>query len=164
MGVSGGYVDRGEQVTTAAIREAREEAGLDIRIDHLMNVYSYPGPGARDHRLRATMIGGSSRAMTKGSRRSCFRRTTIPWDELAFQSTTEALREFLAQRPAEAGRLTLGDRDLLGEIHVLDRVEQRRAFLHRTLERLAARDQAHAAGALVDHRRLHRFLQIAFAR
>ena len=26
----------------AALREAREEAGLEIRLDHLINVYSYP--------------------------------------------------------------------------------------------------------------------------
>ena len=39
----GGYVDRGEQVHTAAVREAREEAGLDIRLDKLVNIYSYPG-------------------------------------------------------------------------------------------------------------------------
>src|SRR5215217_2724309 len=32
----GGYVDKGEVVTTAAIREAREEAGLEIRIDRLL--------------------------------------------------------------------------------------------------------------------------------
>ena len=39
----GGYVDRGEEVKTAAIREAREEAGLEVRIDNLVNVYSYSG-------------------------------------------------------------------------------------------------------------------------
>src|SRR5678816_56445 len=39
----GGYVDRGEEVLTAAIREAREESGLDIAVDGLMNVYSYSG-------------------------------------------------------------------------------------------------------------------------
>ena len=39
----GGYVDRGEEITLAAIREAREEVGLDVRLDHLVNIYSYAG-------------------------------------------------------------------------------------------------------------------------
>src|SRR5829696_1268132 len=39
----GGYVDKGEKVTSAAMREAMEEAGLEIRIDRLLNVYSYAG-------------------------------------------------------------------------------------------------------------------------
>ena len=49
------------------------------------------------------------------------------------------------------------------QVDVLDGVEQANAFLHRALERLAAGDQAHAAGALVDDRGLHGFLQIALA-
>src|SRR5215212_7413718 len=39
----GGYVDRGEEVEVAAIREAREEVGLEVRIDRLINIYSYHG-------------------------------------------------------------------------------------------------------------------------
>ena len=38
----GGYVDRGEGGHAAAIREAREESGLDVRLDRLINIYSYP--------------------------------------------------------------------------------------------------------------------------
>ena len=36
----GGYVDRGEEITVAAVREAREEAGLQVRLDGLINIYS----------------------------------------------------------------------------------------------------------------------------
>ena len=39
----GGYVDRGEDVRLAAVREAREEAGIDVRLDELVGIYSYPG-------------------------------------------------------------------------------------------------------------------------
>ena len=43
-------------------------------------------------------------------------------------------------------------------------VINKRAVGHRHLERLAPRDQAHAAGALVDHRGAPRFVQIVCAR
>jgi ADP-ribose pyrophosphatase YjhB (NUDIX family) len=38
-----GFVDRGEGVEEAAIREAREETGLAVRLDRLLGVYSTPG-------------------------------------------------------------------------------------------------------------------------
>jgi 8-oxo-dGTP pyrophosphatase MutT (NUDIX family) len=38
-----GFVDRGEKVESAAIREAREESGLDVRLDHLLDVVSAEG-------------------------------------------------------------------------------------------------------------------------
>jgi mutator protein MutT len=37
-----GFVERGERVEDAAIREVLEETGLRIRIDRLLGLYSYP--------------------------------------------------------------------------------------------------------------------------
>jgi len=91
----GGFVDRGEAVLTAAMREAREEAGLDIRIDRLLNVYSYPGLAPVIIVYVATMTGGTLVCDDEGLEVKFFSPDTIPWDALAFRSTLEALREFL---------------------------------------------------------------------
>jgi ADP-ribose pyrophosphatase YjhB (NUDIX family) len=92
----GGYVDRGEEVQIAAIREAREETGLDVRIDRLVNIYSYSGRTPVIIVYAATMIGGCLGCDDEGLEASFFEPDQIPWDELAFRSTHEALREFLA--------------------------------------------------------------------
>jgi ADP-ribose pyrophosphatase YjhB (NUDIX family) len=95
----GGYVDRGEEVPHAAIREAREEAGLDVRIDRLINVYSYAGRTPVIVVYAATMVGGCLGCDEEGLEARFFEPEAIPWDDLAFRSTHEALREFLGAAP-----------------------------------------------------------------
>jgi ADP-ribose pyrophosphatase YjhB (NUDIX family) len=101
----GGYVDRGEEVQTAAIREAREEAGLDVRIDGLVNIYSYAGRAPIIIVYAATMMGGCLACDDEGLEAGFFAADDIPWDALAFRSTQEALREFLTRwSPRRSGR------------------------------------------------------------
>lgn len=93
----GGYVDRGEEVMVAAVREAREEVGLEVRLDQLINVYSYPGRAPVVIVYSATMVGGCLACDDEGLEARFFAPEEIPWEELAFRSTHEALREFLGR-------------------------------------------------------------------
>lgn len=47
--IPGGFVDVGESVETAAVREAREETALEVRLVALLGVYSDPVRDARGH-------------------------------------------------------------------------------------------------------------------
>ena len=91
----GGYVDRGELVKDAAVREAREEAGLQVRLERLINVYSYPGRAPVVIVYAATIVGGTLMVDDEGLEARFFRAEEIPWDDLAFPSTNDALREYL---------------------------------------------------------------------
>ena len=76
----GGYVDRGEPLTAAAIREAREECGLDVRLDGLVNIYSYPGRAPVIVVYAATAIGGTLCIDDECLESAEFDDATIPWD------------------------------------------------------------------------------------
>ena len=45
----GGFVEYGESVETAAIREAKEETSIDVELIDLVNVYSKPDRDPRGH-------------------------------------------------------------------------------------------------------------------
>ncbi len=96
----GGYVDRGEEIRLAAIREAREESGLEVRLDHLINIYSYAGRTPIVVVYAATSVGGALAVDDEGLEARAFEPGAIPWDELAFRSTHEALRDYLEARHA----------------------------------------------------------------
>ena len=92
----GGYVDRGETLVAAAIREAREECGLDIRLDGLVNLYSYPGRAPVIVVYAATALGGTLAVDDECLETAEFDAATLPWDELAFRSTRDGLHDYLA--------------------------------------------------------------------
>lgn len=97
----GGYIDRGEQVIAAAVREAREECGLEVRIGRLVNIYSYQGATPIIVVYEATVLGGELCTDEECLEVRLFTPGEIPWDALAFRSTREALEDYL--EPARLG-------------------------------------------------------------
>ncbi len=64
----GGFVEVGETVEDAAIREAKEETNLDVALDRLVGVYSEPDRDPRGHNVSVTFLarvtGGDPEAAT----------------------------------------------------------------------------------------------------
>jgi ADP-ribose pyrophosphatase YjhB (NUDIX family) len=93
----GGYVDRGERVEDAAARETREEACLDVRVTSLLGVYSYAGRPVIVVVFTGEHVGGTLTAADETLEARTFAPSEIPWDQLAFSSTFEALRDYVGQ-------------------------------------------------------------------
>jgi ADP-ribose pyrophosphatase YjhB (NUDIX family) len=90
----GGFVDLGESVQQAVHREVREELDIAIELGPLVGVYS-----RADERVvlivYAARTTGRPRTTEEASEVEAFDRRAIPWDELAFWSTRDALTDFL---------------------------------------------------------------------
>jgi 8-oxo-dGTP diphosphatase len=92
----GGFVDLGETVEEAARREAQEEIEADVELTGLVGVYSKP-----DERVVlivfAASITDTPQTTPEALQVEAFAPDEIPWQELAFWSTTNALKDFLAR-------------------------------------------------------------------
>lgn len=52
----GGFVDVGERLETAAVREAKEETGLDVELELMLGCYSDPDRDPRGHTVGVVYI------------------------------------------------------------------------------------------------------------
>jgi ADP-ribose pyrophosphatase YjhB (NUDIX family) len=93
----GGYVDRGESVQEAAIRETREESQMDVKLGPILNVYSYPRSPNVIVVYAAQAVGGELAAGDESVEAQVFAPTKVPWEDLAFDSTKDALKDYISR-------------------------------------------------------------------
>jgi 8-oxo-dGTP diphosphatase len=82
----GGFVEYGEEVEKAVVREAKEETGLKVKIEKLFGVYSKPGRDPRGHSVSVCflckVIGGKLGSGSDAKEAKFFELSSLP--ELAF--------------------------------------------------------------------------------
>lgn len=94
-----GYQEMGESAAEGAARETWEEIIARVDVRKLVGVYSYPDAGVVTVvYLGAVRRGEKPAAGHETQDVKLFRPDEIPWKDLAFRSTTDALRDWLKSR------------------------------------------------------------------
>ena len=93
----GGFVEVGETVEEAVIREMKEAVGLDFQIERILGVFSKPDRDPRFHTVSIVFVGkaiGTPEAGSDAKEAMVFKLEEIPWDKLVFDHK-EILKKFL---------------------------------------------------------------------
>jgi len=97
LALPGGFVEVGESVEQALLRELKEETGLSVRINRLLGVYSEPSRDPRFHVVSVVFVcdaEGEPKAGSDAKRVHVFKTEDIPFERLVFDHA-KVLKDFL---------------------------------------------------------------------
>ncbi|NWF76084.1 MAG: NUDIX hydrolase [Nitrospirae bacterium] len=95
----GGFVDYGESLEGAAIREAKEETGLNVKLIRQFHTYSEPTRDPRTHTISTVFIAkaeGETKAGDDAKEVGVFNKDNLP-DQIAFDHR-DILKDYFSGR------------------------------------------------------------------
>ncbi len=95
----GGFVEYGESIESASIREAREETGLDVELVRQFHTYSAPKRDPRHHTITTVFVArahGRPLAGDDAKEIDIFRSENLP-DQIAFDHR-DIINDYFAGR------------------------------------------------------------------
>lgn len=93
-----GFMENGETVEQAAMRESMEEAHANIELEQLYSVFSLPHVNQVYMMFRARLLDENYAAGAESLEVKLFSEDEIPWDQLAFRTIHYTLKYFYADR------------------------------------------------------------------
>jgi ADP-ribose pyrophosphatase YjhB (NUDIX family) len=93
----GGFLEIDETVGEAAIRETLEETGLLVEPIRIVGLYSRVQAAVVVVAYEARIVGGEPRVTHESLETRPFAPDSIPWPEIAFETSIRALRDWVAQ-------------------------------------------------------------------
>jgi ADP-ribose pyrophosphatase YjhB (NUDIX family) len=91
----GGLVNQGETLPAAAVRETLEEIKVRVALSGILDVYSFPGQDTVVAVYSADVLSGVPEAGDETLEVKVFAPEAIPWDDLGFDTTRVALRDYV---------------------------------------------------------------------
>jgi ADP-ribose pyrophosphatase YjhB (NUDIX family) len=105
----GGFLEIDETAHEGAVRETLEETGYIVDPDEVIGVYTRPLAAIVVLVWEARVVGGESATSNETLEVRSFAADEIPWPDLAFQTTTWAIRDWVRLRHPEVARPLLTD-------------------------------------------------------
>ena len=97
----GGFLEIDETVNEGAVRETLEEIGLIVEPGEIVGLYSRIEAAVVVLAFEARIVGGEIHTSPEALEVRAFRPEAIPWREIAFRTTTWALRDWISIRHPE---------------------------------------------------------------